>query len=336
MRALQICLSLLIPILLLLGCNQSNSKVEDAPAYHNPLVQPITNQLAKDPDNPELLFQRSRTLMQVGAPKLAQKDLQKAVIKSDSSNPNYLYALSQINLKLNDNEAAIQILNYLLKRTKETQQIRLSLSMAYLQNNQTDLASKTLKQILSADSTYPGALFSQAKVNLAQKDTPAAISLLGKALRLRSDDYSAALLLANCLAAQHNEKAIFQYRMTFALDTTDVAPLVALGEYFEQKGQMEKAKKNYRECLEKDPNCTPALINTGKILMTQDSFAKALRIFNIATMTKPNSSEAYYQKGLCYEKLNQKDSARIAFKQALVFNPKSEEAILGLKRNNTK
>ena len=54
-------------------------------AYHNPLIQPLTDELAKDPDNPQLLYQRGMALLQVEAPEMAKKDLIHALQK-DSNN----------------------------------------------------------------------------------------------------------------------------------------------------------------------------------------------------------------------------------------------------------
>jgi Tfp pilus assembly protein PilF len=49
----------------------------------------------------------------------------------------------------------------------------------------------------------------------------------------------------------------------------------------------------------------------------------------------PNNAEAYYYKGLCFEKMNSKDSATVAFNQALVFDRsmvKAAEALRKLKK----
>lgn len=323
-------LSLLVS-LFLTSCHRQQSAV-DAPAYHNPLIQPITDALANDPDNPQLLYQRSMALIQVDEPELAQKDLLHALQK-DSNNLQYLYALSQVQLQTGDNKAAITNLEKLNSRTHQSAGIQLALANAYLQNNQPDRADRDIKNLLKSDSAFPGALLTLSRIQLIKKDTAKAINILQRAIQLRENNYPASLLLAECLAAQRDPKAIDIYRRTFDMDTTNVSPLLHIGIFYEQVRQPEKAKIIYRECLLKDPDCTAALINTGKILLAQDSVPKALRQFYIAIQTQPNSAEAYIQKGICFEKLKQKDSATVAFAQALVFDPKSEVAKKGWKRN---
>jgi len=321
--------------LFLVSCHNQQQQATDAPAYHNPLIRPLTDELAKDPDHPQLLYQRGMALIQVQVPELAKKDLIHALQK-DSSNGQYLYALSQVDLQTGDNTAAIKILEKLVNLSHHAPGIQLALAKAYLQNNQPGPATQNIQSLLKADSTYPGALLTLTRIQLIKKDTVSAVNILHRSLQLRENDYPASLLLAECLAAQHNPKAIDIYRRTFDMDTSDVTPLLHIGVFYEQQKQVEKAKSIYRECLLKDPDCTIALINTGKILLGQDSVPKALRQFNIAIQTMPNSAEAYTQKGICFEKLHQKDSAKIAFAQALVFDPQSIAAKNGWQRNKTK
>ena len=323
-------LSLLVS-LLLASCHRQQTAT-DAPAYHNPLIQPITDALANDPDNSQLLYQRSMALIQVNEAELAKKDLLHALQK-DSNNLQYLFALSQVQLQTGDNVAAIKNLERLKSRSHQAAGIQLALAKAYLQNNQPDRAGRNIDNLLKADSAFPGALLTLSRIQLIKKDTGTAIHTLRRAIQLRDNDYPASLLLAECLAAQCDPQAIDIYRRTFDMDTTDVSPLLHIGIFYEQTKQTEKAKILYRECLLKDPDCTTALINTGKILLAQDSVAKALRQFNIAIQTQPNSAEAYIQKGTCFEQLKQKDSAKVAFAQALVFDPKSETAKAGWQRN---
>lgn len=310
----------------------SRQQAPDAPAYHNPLVQPITDALNNDPDNPQLLYQRSLALLQLNELKLARKDLQQALQK-DSNNLQYLFTLSQIQLQTGDNVAAIKNLERLNIRSPKAGTIQLALAKAYLQNNQPERAAQNINNLLKADSAFPGALLSLSRIQLIKKDTDNAIVILKRALQLRENNYSASLLLAECLAAKNSPLAIEAYRQTFAMDTTDVSPLLHIGMYYDRIKQREKAKGIYRECLQKDPDCTAALINTGKILLSQDSVQKALRQINIAIKTQPNSAEAYIQKGICFEKMKQNDSAKVAYGQALVFDPQSTIAKEGWQRN---
>lgn len=327
--------TLLACLLLLASCQQKQNASEDNPAYHNPLVLPLTEAIAHDPDNAELFYQRSEALLQVASPELAKKDLEQA-LKIDSANLKFLFALGQVNITLKDAKGAVQALNKLLEKASGSGPAKILLSKAYLLDNKPDMALREIHSILEMDSSYPGALYSLTQIELFKKDTIKAIATLRQALKLRSDDYAGSLLLAECLAAQHQTEAVKQFRMTFDMDTTDVAPLVSMGKFLVQEHRVKDAKKAYYECLLKDPDCTPALINMGLLLMQEDSLEKALRQFNMAIQTRPNSAEAYFKKGICFEKLKLKDSARNAFRQALIFAPDDAEIKKAWKRNTPK
>lgn len=325
----------LILVLIGIGCHRNQKAAFDAPAYHNPLVAPLTAAIMQNPDSAELYYQRSEALDQVHSPDLAQMDLEKAV-SLDPSNLKYLYALGEINVRLQKANEAIAVLNKLIEKAPHSGPGILLLSQAYLLKQQPDKAMQEINIILSSDSTYPGALYALAKVQLVQKDTQKAIRTLQKALSLRDDDYSASLLLANTFADKHNTNAILQYRKTFDIDTSDVSPLVALGQFYEKEKKVKAAKSTYYECLLKDPDCTAALLNMGVIFMQEDSVNKALRQFQTAIKTQPNSADAYYQAGLCFERLHQKDSARSYFSQALVFAPSDKTIMAAWKRNTVR
>lgn len=327
--------STLLLLVMLASCHKGGQGTEDYPAYHNPLVAPLTEAISQNPDNAELWYQRSEALLQVQSPELARKDLQQA-LKLDTSNLKYWFALGQVNITLNDGKGAVLALNQLLEKAPNSGPAKLLLSQAYLLENKPGSAVREINSILEADSSYPGALYRLAQIKLFEKDTTVAVSILQRALQMRDNDYPASLLLAETFAAKHQLQAVQQFRLTFAMDTTDVAPLVAMGRFYEQEQQIVLAKKAYYECLVKDPDCTPALLNMGLLLMKEDSLEKALRQFNTAIQTRPNSAEAYYQKGICFEKLKQQDSARNAFRQALVFAPNDLKIKQAWKRNSSK
>lgn len=335
MRFSKICFCIFsILSLFFFSCHQQPAGA-DAPAYHNPLVAPLTEALSMDRENPELLFRRSQALVQVNALELAEKDLKQALSK-DSDNLKFLYAMGQLNISLNHTKDAIHNLQSLLSKAPGSGPAKLLLAHAYIQNQQPEKAIEEINFILEADSAYPGALYTLAKVKLLQGDTVAANTVLKNALQLRSDDYQASLMLADNLATQHDKGAIEQYRATFDMDTTDVTPLVSLGVFFEKEKQIPKAKTMYKESLLKDPDCTMALMNMGRLLLAEDSLPKALRQFKLAAKTQPNSADAYYHIGLCFEKLNRKDSAQKAFGQAAVFEPDNQEIKKAWQRNATK
>lgn len=319
-------------LILMVSCGQ-NTKTQDHPAYHNPTVEPYTDSIAAYPESATWYFERAKALSGVNEDSLCLIDLQKAV-SMDSLNPEYVQALGNVYLELEQPGKAVTAFQKNLKLSPGDARVRLLLSKAYLENNDTTSAQLEVSKVLAAAPNYPDAMYWQAQIRVAQKDTTAAISLVKQALAIDSGYYQAAYQLADWYAAKGLPEAVPQYEKTFRMDTLDVSPLFEIGEMYKNRKQLQQAKDAYRVCILKDPDYTDAYLETGRILMQQDSTDRALRQFLLAIQTKPGSADAYLNKGLCYEKLKQKDSAVVALRQALVFKPglkAAQEALARLK-----
>ena len=319
-------------LLFLLSCENNKDNFEPV-AYSNPVVLPFTQALKENPEDADLYFRRAEALNQINADSLSIVDLKKA-IELDAKNPQYYQALGMLYLNNNQADQAVVALEQNLELSPGEVRVRLLLSKAYLESSQIKKAQEQVDKVLAADPDYPEALCWNGQIKATEKDTVAAIQYIKKALEINPAFYSASYQLADLYAAQKNENAVAQYHKTFNMDTLNVAPLFDIGEFYKNKKEWEQAKKAYVQSVLKDPDYSFAYIEIGKILMLQDSLNKALRQFNLAVITKPGFAEAFYNKGLCFEKLNQKDSAEAAFKQALVYNSKLKEAEAGIKRMN--
>jgi Flp pilus assembly protein TadD len=322
--------SLIILLISFSSCDSTHEQA-DAPAYHNPIVQGITDALEQHPENAGLFFQRSEALMEVHEPNLARKDLLEA-IRIDSLNPLYVQALGIISLQQDQPEDAVAAFRKCLKLVPGDARVRLLLCKAYLLGHDIPSAQMEVTKVYQAAPDFPGVSFAQAQIEVARGDTATGIAILEKYLAGSPNDYAASEQIGAWLSQANDMRAITRFRQTFAMDTTNVTPLWNIGKFYEARGQIQKAKSAYYACALRDPDYTDAFLAIGKILYHQDSVVKALRQFNLAVKTRPNSGEAYFQKGLCFEKLHQKDSAERAFAQVLVFHPDDQLAKDGLKR----
>lgn len=295
-------------------------------AYNNPIVKPYTHAIEQDVNNPDLYFERAQALDQINADSLAIVDLKKA-IELDNKNPKYFQSLGLLYLKSKQPTQAVIAFQKNLDLSPGEVRVRLLLSKAFLENKQIEKAQEQVNYVLAAAADYPDAIYWNSQIKAAQKDTVAAIQLMKKALEMNPSYYLASFRLADFYAAQNNENTVVQYQKTFKMDTLNVAPLFAIGEFYRNKQEWEKAKTAYIESIRRDPDYSATYIEIGKILVMQDSFKKALRQFNIAMLTQPGNGDAFYNKGLCFEKMNLKDSAKAAFNQAIIFNAKFQDSV---------
>jgi hypothetical protein len=61
-----------------------------------------------------------------------------------------------------------------------------------------------------------------------------------------------------------------------------------------------KALINYKQALDIDPKCEPALIGMGRVYKKQGEMEKALAAFDRAVKLNANSAAAWYEMGMCW------------------------------------
>lgn len=309
---------LIICLAFLLSCNQETTQDKEHPAYQNPTVAPLTDAIATWPDSADLYFQRSLALSKIDQDSLVLIDLQKAASLAPES-VLYLNAIGYVQLNLARPDEAITAFKKSLSMVPGDLEIRLQLAQAYMENNQLEAAASQTESLIHDAPRYLPARLMQAKLKAAHKDTVAAIQLAEAVWEQDRRYYDASLQLADWYKAIGNPKAIDQYQFTFSLNPDDATPLFEIGRFFQQKKQWEEAKSAYKACVIADGDYTYAYIHTAEILMQQDSLDKAQRILKLALATSPANADAWYQTGVCFEKMQLPDSAKQYYDQAAYF-----------------
>ncbi|MDP4587349.1 MAG: tetratricopeptide repeat protein, partial [Flavobacteriales bacterium] len=105
--------------------------------------------------------------------------------------------------------------------------------------------------------------------------------------------------------------------------------------YLQQSGlkdtsRFTSAKLLYQEILEIDPNNAAAAFNQGFIeLEYRLNYRKALAHFSLAIELFPQYYQAYYNRGLCHESLDEVNLALADYDMALQLEPTYTRAALG-------
>jgi len=318
-------------VLLFAACNSVVEPPFDHPAYHNPTVQSLTDAIAANPRDPDVYFQRSIALSHVDQDSLSLIDLQKSV-KLAPGNPKYIQAIGFIQMNLGQPGEAVKAFRKNLELTPGDFRVRLLLAKAYIDAGELDSARKQTTIVLNKAPGYGEAVLTDAQIKAALNDTSSAIASLKELLVKDSLFYDASLQLADWYKGQGNPLAVIQYQRTFVLDTTDATPLYEIGRFYEQQNELVKAKTAFRNCVVNDPDYTYAYIHYGNILIQQDSSDRALRQYELAIKREPANADAWYGKGMAYEKLKERDSAIRYYGQALIFDPSLADARIAIKR----
>lgn len=103
---------------------------------------------------------------------------------------------------------------------------------------------------------------------------------------------------------------------------------------FEQK-DYDKAESEYRSALEKSENNSTAAFNLGNTLYRKNKLEDAVKSYDaVISNTNDNrvKQKAYYNKGVAYQKAEKLPECIVAYKNALLLDPKDEDARQNLQR----
>ncbi len=321
---MKLCFSSLILVFSFLSCTNNNSKNQDHPAYHNPTVAPLTDSINLSPHNAALLYERCIALSKLNEDSLALEDVLNA-IHIDSTNTDYLNAAAYLYINLNQPEKAVSYFKKSCQIKPQNVTNHIELARTYMMTGQNDEAQKIITNILNEAPNYPPALLAAAQLKAAQHDTLNAIKQAESLVKIEPQYYEASMQLADWYSGLSDTKAVAQYQNTFLIDTTDATPLFEIGIFYKRKKEWEAAKAAFTKCALIDNDFSFAYVNTGEILIQQDSFQKAIRILDLAIKTKPNNADAWFLKGNAYKKTGKNDSAKYHYNQAATFGYNAQE-----------
>lgn len=304
---------------------------------HSEELKPLTDSINRFPGNSSLYFERGNKLFTLKEYELAGKDIQKA-IALDPLRVDYVIALGEIGLSENKFASASEAFRRVLQLDPRNLMARLQLSFSLYQQMDYQNAIRESDTVISRYPQISQAYGIQARAYEALKDSAKAIELMRKAVTLSPKDYNALMAMGDLLLSHHDEEALGYYERAKVADTTQGEPLFCIGLIYTQKKQQENAISAYRECIGRDAFYLDAYLNLGKLYESKNDWQNAWKTFNLATRISPTSSEAFFQRGFCFEKMKNIKAAINDYENALDLkstNAEAKAALDRLKKENT-
>ncbi len=322
---------LIVPaaFLMLTAChNHSAARVTDASVdsiLHTAAIFPFTDSIKQFPDSPRYYFARSSLLYSIRQYGLSKLDLEKA-IRLNPREPAYFYGLGEVNMASGKPSAAKNNFEQALALNHRNIQIRLELASALFRLRNYPLALSELDTLLTIDPHVPEANGLKSQIYQELHDTASAIIQLRAAISEAPANFEALMALGDLLREQGKTAALQWYHKAFLTDTTRADALYGEAQFYESAGKSADAVKLYRRCIDIDHYFADAYINLGNIYKTRGDWKKAWDIFNLATKAVPTSSEAFYQRGVCSEKRNNRRQAVEDYSEALALDKNNAAA----------
>ncbi len=326
-------LSALCFLLIFSACGDNNNQntTQSHPAFQLPEVQAMTSRINKDPQNARLWFQRGLVLQQLRHDTLALNDFKKAV-SLDSTKAEYFSAIGDLMFEHQDIDGSVAWIEKAVKLNPDDPTARLKIAKMMIFMKDYPKAFSEINTVLRQNAMVPEGYFLKGIIYKELKDTAKAISSFQTAVQVDPDYRDAIIQLGTIHSSKKDPIALQYFNNAFRLDTTDVFPLYARGMYYQQLGEYEKAKEEYRKSIHYNSDYINSFFATGWILLQQDSLEKAWRQFDIVTKLEPTDAEAYYNRGLASELMGKTQDALADYKQAVIFDETYKEAQEGVRR----
>lgn len=115
--------------------------------------------------------------------------------------------------------------------------------------------------------------------------------------------------------------AIALLRQILSVDTKDFVVWTELGTVQFKQANIEEAEKSYLSALQEKPDFLLALLNLGKLRMSEKKFDGAIEVLTRAVEVQPKSSDANYYLGESYLQVKKGSKAVGYFEEALRLDP---------------
>ncbi len=325
-------ISLIFSALILIG---SSSCGGDTPAD---LTTPagIAAELAKDSTNPEALHARARMYITRNRPDSALFDMKKALMR-DSSSADYFITLADIYLMINQTRYTRQALERAIKLDKSNSNAHMKLAELFLYVEMRQDAINEINEVLKLDRNNSKAYYLKGVIYKESGDTSLAVSSFMTTIEQDPKNVLAYEQIGLIYAGAGNPRAIDYYQSALRLDPNNSLTRYNLGMFYQENDQPDKAMETYQELVGIDKSFANAYYNMGYILFeVKSDIPAALPMFEKAASANGNYPAAVYMQGVCKEKMGKKDAAIADYRQALILNPRFEDARSGLSRLGAK
>ncbi|MBK9273372.1 MAG: tetratricopeptide repeat protein [Flavobacteriales bacterium] len=325
-------------VLMMLACRPSTPPPADStvPAASTgglaEQLAALEQRIVADPTNASLYAERARLYTAADSLRQAFRDWERA-IAADSTHAGYriergdlYYRQTMVDRARSEFERAIAL-------APDQPEPRLKLAEIELVLRHHREAMELVNTALRMDPHLAKGYYLKGWIYKEAGDTALAISSLRTAVEQDPGHYSAFIQLGLLHAGLHDRLAVDYYRSALAIRPNSVEALYNLGMYQQDHGEDSLAMDTYARIAEVDSLNALAPYNTGYIhLEHRQDPRSAIAWFTKATELNTNYHQAWYNRGVAYERLDRLDSAAADYQVALLIRPDYDLAAEALQR----
>lgn len=311
---------LLVILLASCGNNTKTKRQNMVDSLDNPLTL-LNEQLEKDPDNPNLLYERAQVYFDNKQIDPAMADIDRATLL-DSSKANFFLLKSDIYYAVNKIDEAKRAIEKALELDPKNRDANVKMGelQYYLKDYQN--AFDYLDEALRIDPYFAKTYFIKGMCFKESGDTGLAMSSFRTCVEQDPDYFHAWMQMGNIASVQHDPTAIDYYNNALTINGTMPEAYYGLAYFYQEHGEPDKALQVYNDLLLIDPKNAAAKHNIGYVyLFKMGDPGKSISFFTEATVDQPEYVQAYYHRGFAYEQLGNTDLAIKDYRKTLTIEP---------------
>jgi tetratricopeptide (TPR) repeat protein len=190
---------------------------------------------------------------------------------------------------------------------------------------------KAADDVLKIDVHNPRAYFIKGIAFKELGDSTKAVSSFQTVIEQDPDYYNAYVELGLLYSSIKNPVALDYFNNALNINPKSIEVYYGIGMFAQETGNYNKAIEAYNTILKIDSTYNDAHFNLGYIhLVYLKDYPKAVLYYSNNIKFHPTNFEAYYMRGMSYQKMNDKQNAEADYRKALGIYPQYEPAALAL------
>ncbi len=313
------------------ACNGGDKNTQpDIPLTGNPTIDKLSQEIARDADNPGLYAQRATVFYENEGYDEAIADMNKA-LALDSTNIGFHHLLADIYLDYYKSKKALETMEHVAAMYPDSILTLLKLSEFYHILTMHEESMRTIDQILQRDPQNAEAFF-MFGVNFKELgDRNRAINSFQKAVNYDPDLIDGWVNLGQLYAEIDPERAAQYFDTALDIDPTDPLIIHAKADFLRDQDNLLEAIDLYKSIGLIDQQYEEAYFNAGLLYMELDSLEAAKGMFDLTIGVDPVHYKAFFFRGMALEKMGDIEQAKKNYVQSLTFKPDYQLAIDRLK-----
>ncbi|NOZ45473.1 MAG: tetratricopeptide repeat protein [Chlorobi bacterium] len=296
-------------------------------------IEQISQEIRKNPLNANLFVERSKLLILDNKIDEAINDLEIAV-KIDSLNTTNYIHLADLYLKIGKSGKTKLILEKCLHFKPDNSDALLRMANLYFYVKNYTKAMEYINKAQKVNRNLPQLYFTKGMIYKETGDTSMAIKNFQIAAEKEPEYYDAYMLLGLLYQQKKDSISCYYYKNAIKIIPLSMEAHYNLAMFYQENGSEKRAINEYTYILNNIDSLQPTIyFNLGYIYMQYfNEYDSAIVKYSKSIEINNQYTEAYYNRGYCYEQLKNLEFAKNDYLKALSITKNYEFAINGLNR----